>query len=234
MSGDLEWVLFEFGSDETLRDRSRLVKLMSEVVKQSDFRFRPSLTLAHPPPELVENSLHALTTAWDTAHCEGQFGALIDCIRPNGFCVGFGVEFANYGRLHVTTNNGSISGLDPVHYENVESLTWICETVYVTTHPEYGYGMVSPQTHPFAVSDPWQSGDHVWAVYDFNFYGPNLASALGRDRLRSAPTWKTVEFDDGGIFLQMSPSPIAEWELYTHNYERTAEILGLEIIYQGG
>jgi hypothetical protein len=234
MSGDLEWILFEFASDEALRDRSRFVKLMSEIVKQSDFRFRPSLTHTYPPTIIEEDSIDALTTAWDTAHQRGQHGALINCVRPNGFSVGFGVDFGNYGRLHVTTNNGYISSLEPVHYENVESLAWICETAYVAMHPEYGYGMVSPATHPFAVSAPWQSGDQVWAVFDFNFYGPKLAAALGRDRLKSAPTWKTREFDDGGTFLQMSPSPIADWKPYRQNYEGTAEILGVERIYQGG
>ena len=71
-------------------------------------------------------------------------------------------------------------------------------------------------------------------IYDFNFLGLNLVKILGREKVLSVSTWQTVEFDDGGIFLGMSPSPIADWEPYTSNYKEAAKLFGVEKCYQGG
>jgi hypothetical protein len=48
------------------------------------------------------------------------------------------------------------------------------------------------------------------------------------------PGWRKTEFEDGGILLEMSPSPVSDWKPYTQHYKEAANLLGLNTIYQGG
>lgn len=44
-------------------------------------------------------------------------------------------------------------------------------------------------------------------IYWVNFFGPKLVQKIGREKLLSAPSWKTEELKDGGILLMLGPTP---------------------------
>ena len=43
-------------------------------------------------------------------------------------------------------------------------------------------------------------------IYWANFFGPKLVKKIGREKLLSAPSWKTEELEDGGILLILGPT----------------------------
>lgn len=106
-----------------------------------------------------------------------------------------------------------------------------CELAYTTLRPDYGYGLISLENQ--LVSVP--GADELSALYNYNFLSPRLVEKLGgRDKVQSVPAWRTVEFDDGGLLLEMSPHPILERKPYTASYLQAAQMLGMSKYYQGG
>jgi hypothetical protein len=232
MSGIIEHVFFNFTSDKTLSDKSNILRLMIRIIEEGEFRFTVPYTYEFPPQRFVENIPERLSQAWDEATDKGRYGASLGFWNSKGLGLSFGVNFAHYRQLNVMVDSGDISGLTPSNYENVRSLVQVCELVFTALRPEYGYGLITPNIHPIA--DPEESKVSIQAIYDYNFFGPRLVEQLGRERVLSVPTWRTVQYDDGGVLLEMSPSPIADWKPYTSNYRRAAEILGVDKYYQGG
>jgi hypothetical protein len=232
VSGIIEHVIFDFASDRTLRDKPNILRLMAAIMEETDFRCTVPHSSEYPPQRLVEITPQSLSQAWDEAINRGRYGASIGLRNSKDFGLSFGVNFAHYRQLHVMVNNGYISDLTAFNYENVRSVVRICELAYAMLDPEYGYGLITPNVHP--IPDPKESHRSVQAIYDYNFFGPRLVEQLGRERVLSVPTWRTVQYDDGGVLLEMSPSPIADWKPYTSNYRKAAEILGVDKYYQGG
>jgi hypothetical protein len=74
----------------------------------------------------------------------------------------------------------------------------------------------------------------ISAIHDFNLLSRSIVLDVGVDQLISIPSWKTIRFQDGGMFIIMSPNPIAEWQEYEAKYLEAAEILGVKEIFQGG
>jgi hypothetical protein len=77
-------------------------------------------------------------------------------------------------------------------------------------NPVYGYAHsradtllgTDPHTRdPFA---PFQ----VYEMYWLNIYGPPMVEQLGRDRVRSTPSFRLEELPDGGVLLLTRPTPI--------------------------
>lgn len=60
-----------------------------------------------------------------------------------------------------------------------------------------------------------------------NGFGPEMVAELDRDWLLSTPAWRVEECDDGGVFVWLSPSPVAGWE-YDDQVERTEAYLGYD------
>ena len=72
------------------------------------------------------------------------------------------------------------------------------------------------------------------AVWDYNFFGPVLVESIGRETLLALPAWQKTELDDGGLLLEMSPSPVADWQPYAQHYREAAAALGVGAFHQGG
>lgn len=232
MSGYLEYVFFNFTSDKVLKDKSNILRLITRIVEESGFRVEIPFSNEYPPQHFVENTPEELSQAWDEAIARGHYGASIGLWNSKEFALSVGVNFAHYRQLDVMVNSGNISDLMPSNYENVRLLVQVCESVYSVLHPEYGFGLISPNIHP--INEPDKGDVTIQAIYDYNFFGPRLMQKLGREKVLSIPTWRTLQFDDGGVLLEMSPNPIADWKPYTSNYQKAAEILGVEKFYQGG
>ncbi len=231
MGGDAEYIFFNFSSDATLKTKSNMLSLINEILKTSEFK------LAAAFEDVLEkravNNVHeVLDWVWDEASAEDRTGISLDFWNPDGFYLTVAIDRTSFRQLVIVVNNGYISDLTPLDYKNVRSLVQVCELVYTVLHPMYGCGLTTPNVHP--IPDPDWGDVNIRAVYDYNFLGPQLVQALSREKVLSAPTWRTMQFDDGGVLLEMSPNPIADWEPYTSNYQKTAEILGIGKYYQGG
>jgi|GEM_PF-2424251 len=232
MSGNMEYVFFNFASDKVLKDKSNILRLITRIVEESEFRVEALFNDEYPPQHFVENTPEELSRAWDEAVAKGHYGASLGLWNSKEFALSVGVNFVHYRQFDVMVNSGNISDLMPSNYENVRQLVQVCEIVYSVLHPEYGFGLISPNIHP--ITDPEEGEVTIQAIYDYNFLGPRLVHKIGREKVLSIPTWRTIQFDDGGILLEMSPNPIADWKPYTSNYQKATEILGVGKFYQGG
>ncbi len=223
---DSEFVFFNFASGNTLKDEKRVSRLMYQIVERAHFRFKKDPL----DDQFIENTVQSLENAWNQA-VQGGPPAYVFLFNSEGLELSLGIFWENFKQMFIEIDNGYISDLLPFNYESVRSFVQVCELVYQVLQPDYGFGLVSPSIH--GISDS-KADISIEAIYDYNFFGPRLVEKLGRERVLSVPTWRTVQYDDGGVFLEMSPSPIADWKPYTSNYRRAAEILGVDKYYQGG
>jgi hypothetical protein len=130
-------------------------------------------------------------------------------------------------RLNLVVSKGSIN--KPQDEPNVREFVRIATLIYTKLHPAYGYGLFNYDMHT-----PYSPGAGVKAIWDYNFFGHSLLDSIGRDRVLALPAWRKAELDGGGVLLEMSPNPVADWKPYTQNYKDAAIALGLETFYQGG
>ncbi len=229
MGGDAEYIFFNFPSDTTLKTKSNMLSLINETLKTSEFKLAATFEDVLEK-RAVDNVHEALDQVWDKVTAEDPVGISLRFWNPDDFYVTVSIDRTSFRQLVVVVNNGYISDLTPLDYKNVRSLVQVCELVYTVLHPMYGCGLTSPEVHP--IPNPDDGDVSIRRVYDYNFLGPKLVQALSREKVLSAPTWRTVQFDDGGVLLEMSPGPIAD--RVSSNYEGTAEILGVGKHYQGG
>jgi hypothetical protein len=79
--------------------------------------------------------------------------------------------------------------------------------LYPHLRSEYGWvdegGWNAPQGKALASPDPKYL---FWA----NFFGPDRVKAMGRDFLKAAPGWVSVDLEDGGI-LHVATESYQEW-----------------------
>jgi hypothetical protein len=113
----------------------------------------------------------------------------------------------------------------------VRALVNACELIYTTMQPDYGYGLIALENE--LVSAPGEG--ELSALYDYNFLSPRLVEQLGgKVKVIGVPASRTVEFDDGGILLEISPHPILERKSSTPHYVQAAQALGISKYIQGG
>jgi hypothetical protein len=226
-----EYILFDF-SDIRLADRSNIVGLMTEIAAEDRFRFlKKAIVCDDVPGDLyVPNTPEYLDRAWSNAvRAAPRYGGAywMEFENDNGLRLSFGFDPKKLKRLNLTVSKSSIN--KPADEPNVRELVRVASLIYTALHPAYGYGFFNYDLH-----NPAAPGDDLKAVWDYNFFSPALVESLGRDKLTALPTWKTTELDDGGLLLEMSPSPVADWQPYTRNYREAAAALGLNTFYQGG
>ena len=69
--------------------------------------------------------------------------------------------------------------------------------------------------------------NNILRIWWLNFFGPKLVEKFGREKLLSAPSWKTEELSDGGIMLVRSPNPFTIDEPYI-KAEEIEKYLGIQ------
>lgn len=227
MSKQLEYIFFEFATEQTLQNRSNLLRLLNTILQVKVF----DVVAANLDEESVHDVGKVVDQAWKKCEEQGQ-SSLSFFFRNDSLFLTIAIDRRRFRRLAVSVDSSYISDLQDQHYRNVRALVQVCELVYETLHPEYGYGLVTPNVHP--LMEFTENRTEIQVVFDYNFLGPRLVQILGSTKVLSVPTWRTLEFDDGGVFLEMSPNPIAEWVPYTDNYEKAVEILGAQKYLQGG
>lgn len=90
------------------------------------------------------------------------------------------------------------------------------QKAYTIWQPLYAHSLVFGLKWPEPALADLESG-HVPYLYEINFFGPKLVEGIGKERLLSAPVWRTQRLADGGvllvpehIFAQRSPQV---WEI---------------------
>jgi hypothetical protein len=226
-----EYILFDF-SDLRLTDRTNIINLMTGIAADDRFRFlKKAIVCDDVPGDLyVPNTPEYLDRAWSNAvRAAPRYGGAywMEFENENGLRLNFGFDPKQLKRLNLTVSKRSIN--KPSDEANVRELVRIASLIYSTLHPAYGYGFFNCDLHT-----PVAPGAGVKAVWDYNFFGPALVESLGRDKLMAVPAWRTTDLDDGGLLLEMSPSPVADWQPYTRNYREAAAALGVNTFNQGG
>jgi hypothetical protein len=227
----IEYILFDF-SDTRLTDRSSFIGLMTEIARDGVFRFlKKAIVCDDVPGDLyVPNEPEYIDRAWSNAvRAAPRYGGAywMEFENSSGFRLSFGFDPRQLKRLNLTVNKSSINR--PADEPNAPELVRIATLIYKTLHPTYGYGLFSYDLHM-----PAAPNAGIKAVWDYNFFGPALVETIGRGTVLALPAWRTTEFDDGGVLVEMSPSPVADWKPYTRNYKDAAAALGVSTFYQGG
>lgn len=226
-----EYILFDF-SDLRLTDRANIIGLMTEIARDDRFRFlKKAIVCDDVPGDLyVPNTPEYLDRAWSNAvRAAPRYGGAywMEFENSSGLRLSFGFDPKQLKRLNLTVSKDSIN--KPSDEANVSELVRVASLIYTMLHPAYGYGLFNLDLH-----NPAAPGAGLKAVWDYNFFGPALVASLGRDKLLALPAWRKTEFEDGGILVEMSPNPVADWQPYTQNYREAAAALGVNAFNQGG
>jgi hypothetical protein len=211
----LKYVFFDFDSDKTLTNRQNVLHFFSTLMANHGFH-------------LVDAAEAPLEQAWDAAVQRGVRNTYLSLENVHNLRLTFGIYGAHWQRWYVLVYDSAVAS--PGSDNNLRTLVEACECVYNMLHPAYGYGLIALEN--YMVSAPGES--ELAALYDYNFFSPRLVEKLGRENVLSAPTWKTTTFDDGGMLLEMSLHPLLDRKTTKPNYQRAAEILGMEKFFQGG
>ncbi len=230
MSGDSAYLLFNI--EKEVITREDVNNLVQSISKKTLFQFATTYDDILQKQTINATQKQGIDQVWEKFEREESNGINLEFQDDHDFELTIWVMPRQLNQLAVVVDNGYLSDIESINYQNVQSLIQICELVYATLHPIYAYGFTSPEIdHTIANPDDEVT---IRAVHDYNFFGPYLVQKIGREKILTIPTWRTVQFDDGGILLAMSPNPIAEWEPYTENYKNAAKILGVKQFYQGG
>lgn len=142
--------------------------------------------------------------------------------------VSIGFEIHNFNLFAITVSSGDFSREKSRRYQTIHELVKFCIIAYNSFAPDYGYGITSPESYNIESSDLLTKPD---AIFDYNFYGPNLVKKIGQKKILACPTWNTIVFENGGILLELSEDPIEHSENDRWNCTKSAEILGLRTIH---
>lgn len=230
MGGQSEYILFDF-PDGRLTDHAPILTLMNNIAEHDRFRFlKKAIVCDDSPGEIyVPNTPETLAGAWQNAkRAAARYGGYwMEFEDTEGVKMSFGFKPEDPRRLFLQIDRSVINRRHQP--ENVRALVGVIQKVYNALHPHYACGLFSYENH-----ETYEPGTPPFAVWDYNLFSPALVERYGRERLLSIPAWRKVEFDDGGIMLEMSPSPITEWVAYKDNYREAAALLGVDRVVQGG
>jgi hypothetical protein len=212
----LKYIFFDFASEETLKDPANPVRFFSQLLEAGEF-------------QLAEETDTPLGQLWQNVVRMRPKNAYLALTNANGLTVTFGVYPGEWRRWYAMVYGGSIS--TPDSEQHIRSLVTTCELIYTTLRPEYGYGLIALENQ--LVGAP--GTNELDAIYDYNFLSPRLVEKLGgKAKVLSAPASRALEFEDGGVLLEMSPHPIVERKAFMANYVQASRALGVGKYVQGG
>ena len=133
-------------------------------------------------------------------------------------------------RLFLLLDSSAIATPHPRQVANLRTFVTVCTVTYHTLKPVYGYGLLSPNSYDERILD---STEVPRCIYDYNFFSPALVAQIGRAKLSSAPAWRIVPMQDGGILLEMAAFPLTNIAEARPYYAQTAQLLGAKHILQG-
>jgi hypothetical protein len=232
MSSILTYAAFMFDSQTTLQNEANILRLMLTISQRSFWRFQTPF-VPGVEQHCIEHTPDVLAAAWRDALRRSEHGVTIDLVdMATGIEATLGVDFEHrYHKLLVMIDTDWLPIDVPESADRMRAYITLCELVYTTLHPSYGYGFTTPNTVPLEQYEDVTS--RIYAIYDYNFFGPTQVQAVGRYNVLSIPAWRTHEFEDGGVLLEMMPYPVWTWQEYTPHYKYAAHIMGISRFQQG-
>ena len=105
-------------------------------------------------------------------------------------------------------------------YENIDSFLHLSRSIYHLMQPDYGsihqtqntLDMLTYDTKLGKKTVATDLNKGIPGIYWANFFGPKIVAKIGKERLLSVPSNKTMQLHDGGLLILTSPSPIAPTE----------------------
>lgn len=215
----LKYIFFDFASDKTLKDPANVVRFFARLVGDGEFR---CTDVPDATPEKLDQQ-------WQNVLRMRPKNAWLAFENNSGLTITFGVYPNEWRRWYAMVYGGVISA--PNSHHHIRSLVKACELIYATLKPDYGYGLISLENQ--LVSAPGEN--ELSTLYDYNFLSPRLVEKSGgKEKVLSVPASRVVEYDDGGVLLEMSPHPIVERKGSTANYVQAAQRLDIGRYVQGG
>lgn len=217
------YVMFDF-SDDRLLDHDRIVTLM-RALADAGWRFlKKAIVCDDVPGDLfVPNEPEFIERAWQNAlRAAPRYGGgnWMEFQNIDDLKFSFGYDAKQPRRLMLTVDTAQIRRRDQTPHVRV--LGSLIELIYRQLTPMYGFGLFSYDHHA-----PCAPDGILRAVWDFNLFGSAMADQLGREKLRYLPAWRSVEFEDGGLLLELAANPIADAAPYAQYYRHAAEVLGV-------
>lgn len=229
MSGQNHYVLFDFA--ENLGDDAPILALLSKIAEYDRFRFlKKAIVCDDSPGDIyVPNTPETLAGAWHNAKraLARYNGYWMEFEDTEGVKLSFGYTPQEPRRLFLQVNNRVLNNRQQP--ENMRAFVGVIQKIYDALRPQYGFGLFNYENH-----DSVEPGTPPFAVWDINVFSPALVEQLGRDRLLALPAWRTVEFADGGLLVEMSPNPLIEGLAYRDKYKAAAAQLGFDRVILGG
>lgn len=224
------YLVFDFITDQ-LNDHAAIVALMG-TFSATGWRFLKKAIVCDDVPGTlyVPDQPRYLAAAWQNAiRAAPRYGGgyWMEMENAGGFRLSFGFDPRQPRRLYLSFDADVIRTADGV--PNVRAMVRVGEQIYAALRPHYGFGLFSYDSHE--IDAPGASPAAVW---DYNWFSPALAEQIGLGELLSAPAWRKEMMRDGGVLLELSPSPIAEMRQHAENYRGTAALLGWKRVHQGG
>lgn len=231
MSGQSVYVLFDFLDGRLSADHAPILALLGSIAAHDRFRFlKKAIVCDDSPGEVyVPNTPETLAGAWKNAQrALARYGGYwMEFEDTEGVKMSFGFTPQEPHRFLLQTANRVLANRD--RSENARAFASVIQKIYTALQPHYGFGLFSYETH-----DSVEAGTPPFAVWDYNLFSPALVEQYGRERLLSLPAWRTVEFPDGGLLLEMSPNPLTEGLAYREQYREAARLLGFDRVMIGG
>ena len=230
MSGQNEYILFDF-PDGRLTEDALILELMGKLTEYDRFRYlKKAIVCEDSPGDIyVPNTPQTLAGAWANAkRAVVRYGGYwMEFEDTEGVKMSFGFNPKESRRLFLQTSSSVLNKRDKS--ENVRAFVSVIQKIYDGLHPDYGCGLFNYENH-----DSVAPGTPPFAVWDYNLFSPALVAQFGRDRLLALPAWRTVEFKDGGLLLEMSPQPVVNALAHRDQYKTAAAALGFERVIMGG
>jgi hypothetical protein len=225
------YLAFDF-DDERLLEKSNPVRLLW-AMSDAGWRFlKKAVVCDDMPGDLYvpaerDGERDLLARAWDNAiRAAPRYGNgyWMEAEDARGFRLSFGLYVAQPRRLFFSTDKNALGGSDL----NARAFIAAGEIAYAALHPASGFGLFNYDAHDLPAL-----GRGLDALWDYNFYGADAVTRVGRETLDSLDA-RRAAFDDGGMLIALSDNPAVGLNASRQRYHAAAARLGIKTIYQGG
>jgi hypothetical protein len=180
-----------------LRDANRILKLLGKIATRG-------YILRHDAGQGASSPFVGVSPAIQDA--VRRFGDKRDdtlVLEIQGEIIGtLGID-GSQPAIYLMTQDSAFRGGD-VAMRRYEEWIDLAMVVYHVWRPWYGYQSSPNGSEPATSRAAALQGQPAW-LYDVNLFGPELATALGGERLARTPAWRISSLEDGGVLIAPTP-----------------------------
>lgn len=215
--------------DDRLLDTAVPVRLM-EGLAAAGWRFLKKALVCDDMPgeKYVPNDPALFPRAWDNALRAGQRwhkGMWMDMDSAGDLRVAFGYYPAQPRRLLLTIDKMALGSSD----KHADAFIDAGERAFTALSPRFGFGLFNHDMHEMPAV-----GSAPDALWDYTFFGAEMAAQIGAETLDSIDAYRQVAFAGGGRLIQMARNPIVDQAAARPRYRAAADKLGMKALRQGG